>query len=127
MPLTALLNPTIPHGHSTARAKSRATDGMIYSRRDRIRCKRSFEAVDLLGIAAEDRAALGLAHGDLDGEARVVVVPVRIVARVDDAVPADPIEDGAQVLRVLRLLDRLRRVPQRSEERRVGKEWRHGR
>ena len=38
------------------------------------RNERSIEAVDLLRIAAEDGTALGVAHGDLDGEPRVVVV-----------------------------------------------------
>src|SRR6516165_7715426 len=73
---------------------------------------RSFEAVNLLRIVAEDRAALGFTHSDLDGEPRVIVVPVRIVARIDDTVPPNPIEDGAQVMRVLRLFDRLCRVPE---------------
>src|SRR5262245_22610206 len=75
-------------------------------------CDRSRKAVDLLGIIAKNRTAFGLTHGDLNGEARVIVVPMRIVARIDDTVQADPIEDGAQVMRVLRFFDRLRRVPE---------------
>src|SRR5262245_41240198 len=93
--------------------RSPTTTGKATRATDRTgRRRSSIEAVDLLRIAAEDRPALGFAHGDLDGETRVIIVPMRIVARVDDTVPADPIEDGAQILRVLRLLDRLRRVPQ---------------
>src|SRR6476646_4243236 len=38
-------------------------------------CGRSFEAVDLLRIVAEDRVTLGFSHADLDGEPRVIVVP----------------------------------------------------
>src|SRR5262245_26354767 len=86
---------------------ARPANGQLCSgRRDR-----SFETVNLLRIVAEDRAALGFTQGDLDGTTRIVIVPVRIVARVDDTIPADPIEDGTQVLRVLRLFDRLCRVP----------------
>src|SRR5689334_11084368 len=57
-------------------------------------CDRSGEAVNLLRVGTEDGAAFGFAHGDLDGEPRVIVVPVRIVARIHQPIPADPIAPG---------------------------------
>src|SRR6266702_7908617 len=70
------------------------------------------ELVDRAGIGAEDLLPLGLGERRLEGEARIVKVPVRIVRREQQPVDADPFDQRAQMPRLVGLVDRLGREPE---------------
>src|SRR6266702_49002 len=70
------------------------------------------ELVDRAGIGAEDLLPLGLGERRLEGEARIVKVPVRIVRREQQPVDSDPFDQRAQMPRLIRLVNRLRREPE---------------
>src|SRR4051812_35899244 len=70
------------------------------------------ELVDRAGISAEDLLSLGLRQRRLEGEARVVEIPVRIVRREQETIDADPFDQRAQVPGFVRFVDRLRREPE---------------
>src|SRR6185437_8077389 len=70
------------------------------------------ELVDCTGVGVEDLPAFNLGQRRLEGEARVVVIPVRIVRREQQAVDADPFDQLPQVPGFIRLVDRLGREPE---------------
>src|SRR6516225_6655308 len=70
------------------------------------------ELVDRTRIGAEDLLPLGLRQRRLEGEARIVEIPMRIVRREQQAVDADPFDQRAQMPRLVRLVDRLGREPE---------------
>src|SRR5258708_35509590 len=64
------------------------------------------------GVAAEDPEAFGLRQRRLEGETRIVEIPMRIIRREQQPVDADPVDQGSQMPRLVRLVDRLRREPE---------------
>src|SRR6185437_15451810 len=75
------------------------------------RAIRLLQAVERQRVLAEHHAFLLLSQRRLEGIARVVLIPVRIVGGEHDAVPADPLAGCQQIFRPFGLLDRLRRDP----------------
>src|SRR5207253_7061471 len=73
---------------------------------------RRSELVERTRIAVEDFPALGLRQRRLEGKARIVEIPVRIIRREQQAVGADPLDQRAQMLAFVGLVDRLRREPE---------------
>src|SRR5690349_331913 len=84
----------LTENRGTGRSNSELA-GSAFASSSQGRCHRSLEAVNLLRIVAEDRLAFGFTHGDFDRKPRVIIIPVRIVAGVDHAVPTDPIKQRA--------------------------------
>src|SRR4051794_35764354 len=70
------------------------------------------QLVDRTRVGVEDFCALGLGQRRLEGEARIVKIPVRIVRREQEPVDADPFDHRAQMFCVVRLVDRLRGEPE---------------
>src|ERR1700730_1429038 len=70
------------------------------------------EFVNRAGVGVENLPPLGFRQRRLEGEAGVVVVPVRIVGGEQQAIDADPFDQLAQMLGFIRLVDRLRREPE---------------
>src|SRR5437660_10065815 len=85
------------------------------------------ELVDRAGIGAEDLVPLGLRQRRLEGEARIVEIPVRIVRREQETIDADPFDQRAQMPRLVGFVDRLRREPEMLADifRRLPLEMRH--
>src|SRR6201996_3031761 len=69
------------------------------------------QAVERQRVLAEHHPLLLFGQRRLEGVARIVLVPMRIVGREHDAIPADPLAGGQQIFRSLRFLDRLRGYP----------------
>src|SRR3954454_21954708 len=65
----------------------------------------SGEAVHAAGVVAVDHLLFFGGHADFEGEFGVVHVPVRVVGGEEDALPADPVEDGAEVAGALGFVD----------------------
>ena len=65
-----------------------------------------------LGVVPVHHGLLLVRHLELDGVARIVEVPVRIVGGEQHAVPADPVDHLDEMRGIVRLLDRLGRVPE---------------
>src|SRR5262249_59856804 len=72
----------------------------------------SSEVIHRAGVAVEDLPFLDLRQRRLEGVARVVIVPVRIVRREQEAIDADPFDELAQMFRLVGLVDRLGREPE---------------
>src|SRR6478609_8444489 len=70
------------------------------------------ELVDCARVGVEDLAALGFGQRRLEGVARIVEIPVRIVRREQQAVDADPFDQRAQMFCLVRFVDWLRREPE---------------
>src|ERR1044071_3327513 len=70
------------------------------------------ELVDCAGVAVEDLSPLRVGQRRLEGVARIVKIPVRIVRREQQAIDADPFDQRAQVFCLIRFVDRLRREPE---------------
>src|SRR3979411_2468296 len=70
------------------------------------------ELVKRAGVAVEDLRPLGLAQRRLEGETRIVKIPMRIIRREQQTIHADPFDQGSQVPRLVRLIDRLCREPE---------------
>src|SRR5262245_8999084 len=62
------------------------------------------EVVEGARIGIEDLQALGLGERRLEGETRVVVIPMRIVRGEQQPVDADPLDEVAQVRAILGFL-----------------------
>src|ERR1700730_1377834 len=73
---------------------------------------RGSELVNRAGVGVEDLLPFGVRQRRLEGKARVVIVPVRIVRREQQAVDADPLDQLAQGSGLIRLVDRLGREPE---------------
>src|SRR4029078_7718981 len=67
------------------------------------------ELVDCARVAVEDLPPLRIRQRRLEGVARIVKVPVRIVRREQQAIDADPFDQRAQMFCLVRLVDRVRR------------------
>src|SRR5882724_1283709 len=67
----------------------------------------SRQVVQRARVVPEHLALLRLGHRKLEDVLRMVEVPVRIVGREHQPVPAEPLDHLGEVLRVFRLLDRL--------------------
>src|ERR1700730_18259047 len=70
------------------------------------------EFVNRAGVGVENLPPLGFRQRRLEGEAGVVVVPVRIVGGEQQAIDADPFDQLAQMFGFVGLVDRLRREPE---------------
>src|SRR5260370_24917605 len=70
------------------------------------------ELVERAGIAAEDLGPLRLAQRRLEGEPRIIKIPMRIIRREQQAIDADPFDQRPQIPRLVRLIDRLRGEPE---------------
>src|SRR4051795_5577922 len=70
------------------------------------------ELVDCARVGVEDLPALGFRQRRPEGEPRIVEIPVRIVRGEQQALDADPFDQRAQMLRLVRLVDWLRREPE---------------
>ena len=69
------------------------------------------EPYNALALSRNTLRLLRVGHRELERVLRVVEVPVRIVGREHQPVPADPLDHLGEVLRIVRLLDRLRGEP----------------
>src|SRR5258708_19411158 len=63
-------------------------------------------------VAVEDFAPLRFCQRRLEGEARIVEIPMRVIRGEQQAVDADPFDQGSQVPRLIGLVDRLGREPE---------------
>src|SRR5258708_190195 len=70
------------------------------------------ELVERAGIAAEDFLAFRLAQRGLEGEPRIIKVPMRVIRREQQPVDADPFDQRSQMFCFVGLIDRLRREPE---------------
>jgi glc operon protein GlcG len=70
------------------------------------------QSVKRLGVAGEEFCAHRLLESRLEHVAWVVEIPVRVVGREHQPIPSDPTHDLEQILRLVRLVDRLRREPE---------------
>src|SRR6202040_65168 len=68
--------------------------------------------VQRAGVAIEDFCAFRFAQRRLEGKARIVEIPMRIIRREQQAIDADPFDQRAQVPRLVRLIDRLGGEPE---------------
>src|SRR6185437_9019450 len=71
----------------------------------------SRKLVNALRVLAEDHALLLLGQLDLEDGLWIVEIPVRIIGREEEAIPADPFDDTQQIVGALGLFHRLRREP----------------
>src|ERR1700744_522434 len=69
------------------------------------------QAVERQRVLAEHHPLMLFGQRRLEGVARIVLIPMRIVGGEHDAVPTDPFAGGQQVFGALGLFDRLRRHP----------------
>src|SRR6185437_10126844 len=70
------------------------------------------ELVERSGVTAEDFSTLDLGQRRLEGIARIVKIPMRIVRREQQPVDADPFDQLPKMPGFVRLVDRLRREPE---------------
>src|SRR6187431_3597081 len=70
------------------------------------------ELVDAARVGVEYLSPFGLGQRRLEGVARIVEIPVRIVRREQQAIDADPFDQRAQVLCLVGFVDWLRREPE---------------
>src|SRR6266478_6536391 len=68
--------------------------------------------VQRAGVAVEDLEAFGFAQRRLEGKARIVEIPMRIVRGEQQAIDADPFDQRSQMPRLVRLVDRLGSEPE---------------
>src|SRR3569832_2651661 len=70
------------------------------------------EFVDGAGVGVEDLDPFRLGEWCPDGKTRIVEIPMRIIRRKQQPVDADPLDQGTQMFRLIRLIDRLRGEPE---------------
>src|ERR1700682_5784005 len=70
------------------------------------------ELVQRAGVAVENPGALGFRQRRLDRKTRIIKVPMWIIRREQQAIDADPFDQGSQMSGFVRLVDRLRREPE---------------
>src|SRR3984885_261478 len=68
--------------------------------------------VQRAGVAVEDLRPFHFRQRRLEGETRIVEVPMRIIRREQQAIDADPFDQRAQVPRLVGLVDRLGGKPE---------------
>src|SRR4051794_33330982 len=76
-----------------------------------LRTSRS-QLVERTRIGVEDLCAFCFRERRLEGEARIVEIPVRIVRGEQQPVRPDPVDHRTQMFCIVRLVDRLRREPE---------------
>src|SRR5882757_489704 len=72
----------------------------------------ALQLINRAGVARENLLALDLRQRRPEREARIVEIPVRVIRREQQAVDADPIDQRAQMLALIGLVDRLGREPE---------------
>src|SRR5258708_17072036 len=70
------------------------------------------QLVQRAGVAVEDLATLGFAQRRLEGETRIVGIPMRVIRREQHPLDADPFDQRSQMPRFVGLVDRLRGEPE---------------
>src|SRR5258707_4720520 len=68
--------------------------------------------VQRAGVAIEDLDPLRFRQRRLEGKARIVEIPMRIIRREQQTVDADPVDQRSQVPRLVGLVDRLGGEPE---------------
>src|ERR1700675_3785204 len=70
------------------------------------------ELIERAGVAVEDFGPFHLSQRRLEGETRIIEIPMRIIRREQQAIDANPFDQRTQVFCFVGLVDRLGREPE---------------